>query len=128
MVTHPNGAITVVNYIDISPTRYLGVPDALELEDGLRVLDEDLGLAVGGVRVEVVRLEDGLAGGAVVGQAVVGPRLAAGQLVALHEQPGNKEGQDRFHRRPLIGLLTCSRGGRRTQPSSRGRSPRARGS
>ena len=67
IVTHPNGAITVVDYINVSPTRYLGVPDALELEDGLRVLDEDLCLAVGGVRVEVVRLEDGLAGGAVVG-------------------------------------------------------------
>ena len=53
--------------MNILLTRYLGVPDALELEDGLRVLDEDLGLAVGGVRVEVVRLEDGLAGGAVVG-------------------------------------------------------------
>ena len=89
------GTITIVN-INVTPTRYLGVPDALELEDGLRVLDEDLGLAVSGVRVEVVRLEDGLAGGAVVGQAVVGPRLAAGQLVALHEQPGNEEGEDRF--------------------------------
>ena len=77
-----------------------------------------------------MRLEDGLAGGAVVGQAVVGPRLAAGQLVALDEKPGSKEGKDIFqkHRRPFIGLLTCSRGGRRTQPSSRGRSPRARGS
>ena len=78
-----------------------------------------------------MRLEDGLAGGAVVGQAVVGPRLAAGQLVALDEKPGKNEGEVRFRikeDRYNTGLLTCSRGGRRSQPSSRGRSPRARGS
>ena len=67
----------------------LGVSDPFQLEDGLSVLDEDLRLAVGRVRVEVVLLEDGLGRRAIVGHVVVGPRLAARQLVALHKEPRN---------------------------------------
>ena len=73
----------------INSTWDLGVSDAFQLEDCLCVLDEDLCLAVRRVRVEVVLLEDGLGRRAIVGHVVVGPRLAARQLVALHKKPRN---------------------------------------
>ena len=90
-------------------TGYLGVPDAFELEDGLGVLDEDLRLAVRRVRVELVVLQDGLGRRAVVRHAVVGPRLVARQLVALHEAPANENVSRRRPRPRSNTAWYCSR-------------------